>query len=97
MQHGTSLRPGVTRCKQGSLGHALEFQAKANERLADEYDAAQERGEVADGREGNSGRSPVERPATVADLGLTRKAVHEARQVRDAEKASPGIVKRIAT
>ncbi|MDP4022434.1 hypothetical protein Q8W71_07355 [Methylobacterium sp. NEAU 140] len=33
-------------------------------------------------------------PATVADLGLTRKAVHEARQLRDAEAADPGVIHR---
>ena len=32
--------------------------------------------------------------ATTADLGLTRKQVHEARQVRDAELADPGDVRR---
>jgi hypothetical protein len=31
------------------------------------------------------------RVATITDLGLTRKQVHEARIVRDAEKAKPGI------
>jgi hypothetical protein len=30
--------------------------------------------------------------AILSDIGLTRKQVHEARQVRDAEKAKPGIV-----
>lgn len=29
-------------------------------------------------------------PATVSDLGLTRKQVHEARQIRNAEAADPG-------
>lgn len=33
-------------------------------------------------------------PATVADIGLTRKAIHDARQVRNAEVAEPGIVQR---
>ena len=33
---------------------ALEIEALAKRRLADEYDAAQERGEVATGREGRS-------------------------------------------
>lgn len=33
-------------------------------------------------------------PATVADLGLTRKAIHEARQLRDAETADPGVIRR---
>jgi hypothetical protein len=58
-------------------------------RLADEYDAAQERGEVqqAGGRRGNQfANVPKENNAkpTVADIGLTRKQVHEARVVRDA-------------
>jgi hypothetical protein len=60
-------------------------------RLADEYDAAQERGEVAkQGQridlipEGNQVPTP-------ADIGLTAKQVHEARQVRDAERLAPGL------
>jgi hypothetical protein len=69
------------------------LKATAKMRLADEYDAAQERGEVA----------PQGRPEkvsdenllpTVADIGLTKGQVHEARQIRDAEKADPGIVRR---
>lgn len=34
------------------------------------------------------------RPATAADIGLSRKDIHEARLVRDAEKVEPGIVQR---
>ncbi len=30
---------------------------------------------------------------SAADLGLSRKDIHEARQIRDAERASPGIVR----
>lgn len=72
---------------------ALEIEAQAKRRLADEYDLAQERGEVASGRpksipDGNSS------PATVAEMGLTSKAIHEARQIRNAEVADPGIVRR---
>ncbi len=70
---------------------ALEIEAAAKRRLADEYDAAQARGEVA-----GHGRSKVE-PATVttaADLGLRRDQIHEARRLRDAEAADPGIVRR---
>lgn len=33
-------------------------------------------------------------PANVSDLGLTRKAIHEARRTRNAEAVSPGIVRR---
>jgi hypothetical protein len=75
---------------------ALEIEAQAKRRLADEYDAAQERGEVASGSvrtnivpEGNDVR-----PATAAETGLTRKEIHEARLVRDAERTAPGIVRR---
>lgn len=71
---------------------ALEIEAAAKRRLADEYDAAQDRGEVAAGRpkslpDGNTS-------ATQANIGLTAKQVHEARQIRDAEQADPGIVRR---
>ena len=33
-------------------------------------------------------------PATAADIGLSRKDIHEARIIRDAEKADPGVVRR---
>lgn len=66
---------------------ALMIEARAKMRLADEYDAAQERGEVA-----GHGRSNVEvhNVTTAADLGLRRDEIHEARKLRDAEAASPG-------
>lgn len=63
----------------------LEIVAQAKHRLADEYDAAQERGDVArlDSNQ-HQQRAPHENTlATVADLGLTGKAIHEARQLRD--------------
>lgn len=74
---------------------ALEIEAMAKRRLADEYDKAQERGEV-----GQSGARtdlvPIgnEVVPTAADLGLSRKDIHEARQIRDAEVAEPGIISR---
>lgn len=97
---------------------ALEIEAGAKRRLADEYDAAQERGEVAtDGRpktvpcengiaakcdcaatfgdnlpRGRE-RSKCDRPSTAADIGISRKEIHEARIIRDAEVAQPGIVR----
>jgi hypothetical protein len=87
---------------------ALQIESQAKMRLADEYDAAQERGEVAsagqharavpDGNSSSHARAvPDENSssrATTTDLGLTRKAVHEARLIRDAERAQPGIVGR---
>lgn len=72
---------------------ALELVAEAQRKLADEYDAAQERGEVqrhgkVEVPEGNL------KPATLSDLGLSKKDIHEARIVRDAEAAEPGIARR---
>ncbi len=84
------IRAKITRAQ----AEALEIEAAANRRLADEYDAAQERGEV-----GQSGaRTDLvpngnEVTPTAADLGLSRKTIHEARIIRDAEVAHPGIVK----
>lgn len=55
--------------------------------VADEYDAAQERGEV---------RAPNERTASrseavgVTDIGLTRKQVHEAREIKRCGEARSG-------
>lgn len=75
---------------------ALEIEAAAKRRLADEYDAAQARGEVARGsvRTDIVGTDNDVRPATAADVGLRRDQIHEARQIRDAEAADPGIVRR---
>lgn len=69
---------------------ALEIEAMAKRRLADEYDAAQERGEVR-----GHGERRVSNAETVgfAEVGLTAKDIHEAREIRDAEEARPGIVR----
>jgi phage N-6-adenine-methyltransferase len=77
-------------------GDALSIESRAKIRLADEYDAAQERGEVAT----NGQRGPEKAveydnsfsPSTAADLGLRRDEIHEARQLRDAEIAQPGVI-----
>ena len=71
---------------------ALEIEAAAKRRLADEYDAAQARGEVAK----RGWESGVEKRniTTSADLGLRRDQIHDARLIRDAEIADPGIVRR---
>ena len=71
---------------------ALEIEAAAKRRLADEYDAAQARGEVMGRARSCVGDDNA--PATAADLGLRRDQIHEARRLRDAEAADPGIVRR---
>jgi hypothetical protein len=76
---------------------ALTIEAQAKRRLADEYDRAQERGEVAKhgGIRGNQHAKVCdENVATAADIGLSRLEIHEAREIRDAERADPGVVRR---
>ena len=74
---------------------ALEIEAAAKRRLADEYDAAQQSGEIQRHGGVRVSKVSVENLApTVADLGLTRKEVHDSRQPRDAEMADPGIIRR---
>jgi uncharacterized DUF497 family protein len=70
---------------------ALLIEARAKMRLADEYDAAQDRGEVA------SLGTNQHRQEGVADantLGIRRDEIHEARKLRDAEQADPGKIER---
>jgi hypothetical protein len=70
---------------------ALEIEAAAKRRLADEYDAAQARGELA----GMGTNQHREEGVVVSNtLGLRRDQIHEARRLRDAETADPGIVRR---
>ena len=77
---------------------ALIIGEQARCRLVDEYDAAQRRGEVARRSDGPAIRDDLvpngDKIATVEDIGLTRKQIHEARFWRDAESANPGIIKR---
>jgi hypothetical protein len=72
---------------------ALEIEALAKRRLADEYDAAQTRGEIAK-RGINQHLRGMEEPAHAKDVGLSHREVHEARQIREAETRDPGIVRR---
>lgn len=72
---------------------ALEIEALAKRRLADEYDAAQERGEVSKRGQHKSHIPDGNMRADVDDIGLTSKQIHEARQIRDAEEEDPGIVR----
>lgn len=76
---------------------ALLIEARAKHKLADEYDAAQERGEVAT-RQNNPGSAghvvDGNMPTTAADIGLRRDEIHEARKLRNAEAAEPGATAR---
>lgn len=66
---------------------ALDIESAAKRRLADEYDAAQERGEVRGANERTASNAEA---VGAAEIGLTHKEIHEARQFRDAERDDPG-------
>lgn len=71
---------------------ALEIESTAKRRLADEYDAAQDRGEVrANGERSFSSAGK----AVVAEIGVSPKDIHDARQLRDAERDDPGVTRRV--
>ena len=72
--------------------HALAIEARAEMRLAEEYDAAQDRGEVATRADQNL--LPEEKKVSATDLNLTHKDIHEARKMRDAEREEPGLIRR---
>jgi hypothetical protein len=77
------------------MGEALIIEAQAQCRLADEYDGAQQRGEVRAVGQRKQQNIPQENISrTVADIGLTSKQVHEFRITRDAERRKPGIVRK---
>jgi len=68
------------------------IEARAKMRLADEYDAAQDRGEVR--KAGNPNVADGNNSIGPDDLGLRRDEIHDARQIRDAERAEPGLAQR---
>jgi hypothetical protein len=73
---------------------ALEIEAGAKRRLADEYDAAQDRGELS--KAGGDRRSENfkvgEGNFEILD-SLSKTEIHDARAIRGAEEAEPGIVR----
>ncbi|MEH2543276.1 MULTISPECIES: hypothetical protein [unclassified Bradyrhizobium] len=73
-------------------GDALELEAGAKHRLADEYDAAQERGEI-NGHGGDRKTDEFKFESSKLE-GIKPDQLHEARIIRDAEAADPGIVRR---
>lgn len=75
---------------------AAEIEYLAKKRLADEYDAAQARGEVGlSGARTDLVPQGNEVVPTAADIGLSRKDVFEARQIRDAIADNPAIVREV--
>jgi hypothetical protein len=73
-----------------AMADALVIEAKAKCRLADEYDAAQERGEAR--KAGQPAKRIIPNENNTLHVDVDKKLMHEARVVRDAERANPGIV-----
>lgn len=76
---------------------ALEIEAMAKRRLADEYDAAQRDKAVAGhgGKRGNQyAKVRSGDLATTKDIKIPKQEIYEARIIRDAEKESPGIIRK---
>jgi len=95
LQRAKSAHDDLVAAAHRAQAHALEIEARAKRRLADEYDAAQARGEVVGAHDGARKRvEDANAIVTTADLGLRRDQIHEARQFRDAEAADPGVVRR---
>jgi len=76
-----------------SAADALEIEAAAKLRLADEYDAAIERNEIGSHEGDRTGKFPDEKLALATEI-VDPKLAYQARQIRDAEEANPGIVRR---
>jgi len=68
---------------------ALEIESVAKRRLADEYDAAQERGEIS-----QQGAHFSDGKLRSGEIFPRPKELYDARTIRDAEEADPGIVRR---
>jgi hypothetical protein len=78
-----------------SQAHALAIRARAEMRLAEEYDAAQPENSGRGAFHGNQWSVADDNaPVTAASVGIRRDEIHEARKLRDAEATEPGIVQR---
>ncbi len=73
----TLCRPRLTAARFD----ALAIRARAEMRLAEEYDAAQDRGEVR--RANNEKTTSTAEAVSAADLGLRRDEIHQAGKLRD--------------
>jgi hypothetical protein len=95
LQRAKSAHDDLVAAAHRAQAHALEIEAAAKRRLADEYDGAQAHGDVGQqGARNDLVRDANDVVATAADLGLNRREIHEARLLRDAEAAEPGLIRR---
>lgn len=74
--------------------HATFIRARAEMRLAEEYDAAQDRGEIARQGQRTDLIPDGKKVPTPQDVGISPKDIHEGRKLREAESAEPGLIRR---
>jgi hypothetical protein len=94
-RHKSAHDEVLAACRQ-AMADAIDIEHHASCRLAEEYDAAQARGDVKG--HGNKKKSEVSKEnltPTLKDIGLTKKQVFEARAELAAEKANPGFVRKL--
>lgn len=84
------LRESLEACHRIQAG-ALRIEIKAKMLLAEEWERAGAEGKTLKGRPKSV---PDENAFTAAEAGLTRKELHEAKKLLDAERKQPGIAER---
>lgn len=73
---------------------ALMIETQCKIRIADLWDEAQASGATSKGGRPTKKPVPTENGFSASDAGLSRKEIFEARKLRDAEAAQPGLVER---
>lgn len=74
--------------------HSMAIRARAEMRLAEEYDAEKAAGNIAAQGQRTDLLAGDKKVPTARDIGLRHDEIHEARRLRDAERADPGIIER---
>lgn len=82
----------VTKARQ-LQGDALLIEARAKIQIAGEWDAAQAAGKASKG--GRPKNVPDGNGFTAEEAGLTRKEIHEARRLAEAEAKQPGVIEQV--
>jgi hypothetical protein len=83
----------IAACRKAQAD-ALMIETQAKCRLADEYDAAQARGEIRKAGQPQKRIFPQQNNSLgPEDFDLDAKQIHEARIIRNAEKKRPGVIK----
>jgi hypothetical protein len=86
-----NLRESLDACHR-IQADALKISSFAHIQIADAWDDLAKQGKTHQGRPKSV---PAENAFTIADVGLDRKKIFEARKLRDAERKTPGFIERV--